>query len=276
MTISARKIVHACSPMGQEIWCVLTRYPRFIHSEVMTHRVFSRNASSSRAIPVLRLLKDILHDPAMPIHWGKNQPGMQAKEELSPVRKFFARNLWLAGMYVMVAIAWLAHMVGAHKQIVNRLVEPWSHINVLITATEWGNFFELRDHPDAQPEIRQLAIAIREAFIGSYPEEIGYGEWITPFVDRETDPELFKEGMLAQRIACSVARCARTSYMTHEGKKPTIESDLRLYNSLVVAKPMHASPAEHQATPDDGKMPHLCGNFDHWQQHRKHLEYSLV
>lgn len=242
MTISAQKILHSVTLASKEVKTVLARYPRFIHAEVMTHRVFSRNASSSRAIPVLRLLADILRDPAMPIHWGKNQPGMQANEELGPVAKFFMRTLWLTGMYVMVAIAYLAHQLGAHKQIVNRLVEPWSHINVLITSSEWENFFELRDHPDAQPEIKALAQAIKAAFADSIPEILLVGEWHLPFVTNVEKVSL----TVRQRIMVSVARCARTSYLTFEGTKPILTKDLALYAKLVGSKPLHASPAEHQ------------------------------
>jgi len=292
MTTTSKKIAHAITEQGKELICVLTRYPRFIHAEVMTHRVFSRNASSSRAIPVKRMIADIRRDPAMPIHWGQNQAGMQARSELPEWKKKMMRGLWLTGMWIMTTIASIADKVGCHKQVVNRLIEPWAHINVLISSTEWDNFFELRNHPDAQPEIRALAIAIELSIkSGPPPKLLKTGEWQTPFVDEESDPELFKEGMLTQRIACSVARCARTSYLTHDQKKPTIKGDLDLYAKLVVAKPMHASPAEHQATPDeyigrpfgsDGTQGgqwmrwHLHGNFVGFCQHRKHLEFGLT
>lgn len=286
MTTASKKIAHAITEQGKELICVLTRYPRFIHAEVMTHRVFSRNASSSRAIPVKRLIADIRRDPAMPIHWGQNQAGMQARSELPEWKKKMMRGLWLTGMWIMTTIAAIADKLGCHKQVVNRLIEPWAHINVLISSTEWDNFFKLRDHPDAQPEIKALAEAIRASIqLGPEPKLLKPGEWQTPFVDEESDPDLFKEGMLAQRIACSVARCARTSYLTHDFKKPTIRGDLDLYAKLVVQKPMHASPAEHQATPSrnlgnevDGDRWDVTfwGNFQYWEQHRKYLEIGLT
>jgi hypothetical protein len=280
-TISANMIEYSASQEDIRLPTILTRYPRFIHAEVMTHRVFSRNASSSRAIPVLRLLRDILRDPAMPIHWGKNQAGMQAREELSPFKKFIARNLWVTGMYLMVTIAWLAHMLGAHKQIVNRLVEPWSHINVLITATEWENFFELRDHPDAQPEIMILAQAIKFAMESSTPRLLQPGEWHLPFVTALERSQYEIETL----VKLSIARCARTSYMTYEGTVPQVDQDIKLYDRLVGARPLHASPAEHQATPDvnlgvdeSGQQwlaPFLSGNFRKgWRQGRKILEQA--
>jgi hypothetical protein len=244
MTISATKILHSVTSTAVDIKTVLARYPRFIHAELMTHRVFSRNASSSRAIPVLRLLRDILRDPAMPIHWGKNQPGMQANEELGPVAKFLMRTLWLTGMYLMVAIAYLGHLLGVHKQVVNRLVEPWSHINVLITATEWENFFELRDHKDAQPEIKALAQAIKAAFADSVPDVLEYDDWHLPFIT--PDQKASRNAFTLDLIKMSVARCARTSYLTHDGTAPWPDRDIKLYDKLVGSRPLHASPAEHQ------------------------------
>ncbi len=279
MTIAAKVVAASINWNGVKLPSVLARYPRFIHAEVMTHRVFSRNASSSRAIPVKRLIADIRRDPAMPIHWGKNQPGMQANEELKGWRRTLVRGAWLFGMHVMTRVALVADALGAHKQIVNRLVEPWAHINVLITATEWDNFFELRLHKDAQPEIRVLAEAIYKALEEAEYERLELGDWHMPFITPEERATCDVDTLLK----LSVARCARTSYLTHDQQKPKLESDLRLYAKLVVATPLHASPAEHQATPDEinesgeWSEPELHGNFrGGWLQYRKFLEEGLV
>lgn len=295
MTISAKVIADSISVAGKRITTMQLRYPRFVHAEFMTHRVFSRNASSSRAIPVERLIQDIIDDTAMPIHWGKNQPGMQADEEHDAKVEFDTfdrlaewsgswwmdrKEAWLLGRDMMVDLARAYDRAGYHKQIVNRLLEPFSHINVVVTATEWANFFGLRRHPDAQPEIRELADQMWGAMDTSKPVTIGPGGWHLPYVDAY-DKEVWDFGKKNPQITnlgqkLSVARCARVSYLTHDGKKPDIASDLALYDRLVGAQPLHASPAEHQATPDIhlnmGWMEgHLHGNLVGWVQYRKTL-----
>lgn len=319
-------IAHSRAETGVELKTVLLRYPRFIHAEELTHRVLSstpdeiiiqtiadglmydrnlsRNASSSRAIPVKRLIDDILQDTAMPIHWGRNQAGMQAfAENNAPVMLFdkeghglehTREEAWLAARDRAIEIAQAFDAAGYHKQIVNRLLEPFSHINVLVTATEWDNFFELRNHTDAQPEIGALAVAILEAFANSTPVDLKPGQWHLPFVDVERDSEAVAQYLvdvldapvpdqivLDTIIKLSVARCARTSYLTHDMQPPTIAKDIELYDRLVGMRPLHASPAEHQATPDSypdlgWANKHLHGNFNGFIQYRKILEASFV
>jgi hypothetical protein len=281
MTITAKTIADSISPEGIRLSTLQLRYPKFIHGEFMTHRVFSRNASSSRAIPVDRLIKDVMEDPAMPIHWGKNQKGMQAEQECdTPVQYgIIPRSnhigTWNEAAYITNEEAWLKArdnavgmaraftQAGYHKQIVNRLLEPFCHINVVVTATEFSNFFALRDHPDAQPEIRELAQRMKEAMAASTPKLLQPGEWHLPYVD---DDSLTAD----VAIRLSVARCARVSYLTQDGRKPEIAEDLALYDRLIAGVPLHASPAEHQGTPDWSK-PYYHGNFKSWIQYRKTL-----
>ena len=326
MTITAGIVADSISPKGNRLTTLQLRYPRFIHAEFMTHRMFSRNASSSRAIPVAKLIEDIQRDPAMPMHWGRNQAGMQAREELDarvsiPVpiasvssedntmpeldwehRRFDRKEAWFQAMDQAIMHATCFDRAGYHKQIVNRLLEPFSHINVVVSATEWDNFFLLRCHPDAQPEIRLLAEMIREAMNNSLPTNLVPGQWHLPYVDEEEvhdvrclhgysveDPTITRtfdlDDVRDMLIKASVARCARVSYLTHDGKTPNIRDDIRLYDRLVGSVPLHASPAEHQATPDTwyrtkptnahfGRWgnPKWHGNFKGWNQHRKMIE----
>ncbi|MDX0267702.1 hypothetical protein GOC13_07765 [Sinorhizobium meliloti] len=223
------------------------RYPRFIHAELMTHRVFSRNASSSRAIPVLTMLKEIIADPAMPVYWGANQKGMQAKAELAGWRRRLAIRAWRAARYPAVAAAYISYKIGLHKQIANRICEPWAYINVLVTATEYKNWFNLRRHEDAQPEIRELADRMFEAREMSKPARLRKGQWHLPYLQSWERDSL----STADALKVSVARCARVSYLTHDQKAPDLAQDIALYDRLVGSTPLHASPAEHQATPDD-------------------------
>ena len=282
MTITAKSVLSSVSPDGVRIDTLLLRYPRFIHAEFMTHRQFSRNASSSRAIPVERLIDDVERDPAMPIFWGKNRKGMQAREELDEDGQECAIDSWLIAKDNAVRAASGMAAVGLHKQIVNRILEPFAHINVVVTATEWDNFFALRIHEDAQPEIKALAEAIRDALDGATPQILSYSEWHLPFV---TDEEARREGGLTDpsgnlRVV-SAARCARTSYKTHDGRVSTLEEDIALGERLTKSRPFHASPFEGQATPDikltstnDWFEPELHRNFTGWMQNRAFMEES--
>lgn len=266
MTTTVKMVEDSISAAGIRLSTMLLRYPRFIHAELMTHRVFSRNASSSRAIPVRKLIEDIRRDPAMPIHWGMNQPGMQAREQLTGWRLWAVKKLWMLGMWIMTTIALLASRIGAHKQIVNRMVEPWSHINVVVTSTEWDNFWELRCHPDAQPEMHELAVRMKEVFDASIPKQLVPGEWHLPFVT----PEERRKFDLNTLLAASTARCARTSYLTHAMGVPVISKDTGLHDKLVASVPIHASPAEHQATPDTVKPANDNSNTVVWENPEKH------
>lgn len=300
MTVEAKIIADSVSPCEIRLTTFQLRYPKFIHGEFMTHRAFSRNASSSRAIPVERLIVDVERDPAMPVSWGKNQRGMQdAGEHGERVRtadfgpppdpetgsfgmSWDAEGAWLFARDNAVKMAHAFARAGYHKQIVNRLLEPFCHINVVATATDWKNFFALRYHPDADPTIRVLAAAMLVARNASVPIPLRPSiDWHTPYVPID-DPSRSLGDPFAP-IKVSVARCARVSYLTHEGGKPTVEEDLALYERLMGAIPLHASPAEHQATPDDydGEMHRWgClrqhGNFRGWRQFRKMLpnEYA--
>jgi Thymidylate synthase complementing protein len=304
-TISAKVIADSYHKVDERITTLLLRYPRWIHAEGRTHRQIymgedvltqtvpvielrtpsvmedpnlSRNASSSRAIPVERMIEDIVSDPAIPLFWGKNQKGMQAEEEnTAPVEVLknseiwieqSREDAWLDAMDHAIRAARSFHKAGYHKQIVNRLLEPFSHINVLVTATEWTNFFALRDHDAAEPHIRMLAQAMRKAMDESEPKYLGFGEWHLPFIGHEDEEDY----SVAELIRISVARCARLSYMTFEGQRSTLTGDLELYKKLVESPPIHASPAEHQAMPDPyGEYRAKWGNFQHWAQYRKLL-----
>jgi hypothetical protein len=287
-TITARSILasaRADNPSNR-IDTLLLRYPRCIHSEFMTHRMFSRNASSSRAIPVERLTQDVIDDPFVPLFWGKNQKGMQANEECNE-KMLFAHDgrtnepiyrtreeEWLAARDIAVIRARKFAAAGYHKQIVNRLIEPFSHITVVCTSTNWSNFLHLRDHPDAEPHIQMLARAMRMAITEAAVQWLQPGEWHLPFA------RSYAPGEVVDAIKLSVARCASTSYNTVEGFEMTLARAIALHDKLVGMDPLHASPCEHQAKVDD--YDHLLGCFVNgcqrgnlapgWVQYRKTLE----
>lgn len=264
MTISATVICDSVREGRPDlrIASVKVHFPRYILAEVNTHRVFSRSFSSSRAIPVRRMIDKIRADPAMPMHWGINRPGMQAVEEAVGWRLAAVRGLWLTGMWIMTTLALLAARVGIHKQVVNRMIEPWAHVTGIITSTEWANFFALRLHKDADPTFRALAEAIYFAFVGSRPSVLAEGDWHLPFVDQfdlyDADREHQgwseaerKKRNLSRLMTVSTARCARASYDAFDGKRSTFDQDAALCEKLASSEPKHASPFEHQATPAD-------------------------
>jgi thymidylate synthase ThyX len=295
MTIEAKIIADSISEQGVRLTTFQLRYPRFIHAELMTHRVFSRNASSSRAIPVKKMIEDLRRDPAMPVYWGSNKAGMQAGEELSEELIEEAEGYWLNAMETAIDYVISLELLGLHKQIANRILEPWAHINVVVTATDYQNFYTLRRHADAQPEIKALADAMWDAQENSMPRLLKHGEWHLPYVtlkDFHSCPEdISKENHLKLLKKVSVARCARVSYLTHDGRQTSVEEDIALFEKLVVAQPLHASPAEHQGTPmycngsfhttsgEDMyvyKDEHLGGNFTGWIQYRKTLDGEFI
>ena len=240
MTITA-KVIDDSTANGIRITTLELKYPRFIHSEFMTHRMFSRSASSSRAIPVSKMIDQVRNDLAIPIHWGKNQAGMKAREEV--MFPTIAEDIWKYEAGRAVDVAYQLKDCDLHKQIVNRVLEPFSHIKVIVTATEWDNFFNLRLHKDAQPEMQQLAIRMQEAMNYSYPQELKPGEWHLPYLAPEDCMDTTTDNFLK----LSAARCARVSYLNHDNSNPDIEKDIALSDMLLEAG--HMSPFEHQATP---------------------------
>lgn len=263
---------------GTRITTLQLKFHRFILPEFNTHRVFSRNFSSSRAIPTAKLLEQVYNDPAMPVFWGKNQTGMQAEEELDPLTTRSAKALWLEAAKNAASHASIMSKMGMHKQLVNRIIEPYLWATGIVTSTEWGNWDSLRRHKDAQPEIQELAVQIHRVINNSNPEFLRAGQWHLPYINSEEiysiqDIELLKK--------ISAARCCRVSYLKHDGTSPNIDEDIALFNRLAGSVPIHASPLEHQATPDEycGTdeyiYPHLHGNFKGWIQHRKQWESEI-
>ena len=274
-TISAKTILRSRNKARPDkvLTTLLLRYPRWIHAEQRTHRAIpldeglefyeptpslmadpslSRNAASSRAIPVSKLIEDVKRDPAFPLFWGKNQKGMQAGEELTGAEFHRAKMTWEAALNDALRRAQELAEIGAHKQIVNRLLEPFSHITVLVSATEWDNFLALRDHPAAEPHIQMLARKIRKCLEREDDiQELEPGQWHLPFVGDGWDDGDVDAASLEDQIKVSVARCASTSYKTVDGFDMTIERAKALHDKLLASNPIHASPAEHVAQADD-------------------------
>lgn len=257
--IEAKVILDSTSEAGARITTLQLKYPRFIHSEFLTHRVFSRNSSSSRAIPIAKMIEQVRTDPAMPVEWGKNQPGMQAREIMEDTSH--AITMWRMAALEAAQRAERMANLGLHKQIVNRILEPYQWMHTIVTATEWDNFFKLRDHAAAQPEIAVLARSMRTAM-----------QLSAPVLRTEHLPYIKEDEMqlpLMTQYLISAARCARVSYLNHDGSNPDTQRDLELAIKLNQAG--HMSPFEHQARAFDIACI-TSGNFRGWQQHREWLQ----
>jgi len=287
------KVVADSLNNGDRLTTLELTYPRFIHGQFMTHRVFSRNASSSRAMPVNKVIDQVECLTAMPIHWGVNKPGMQAEEELKGTSKESAIAYWESAAEISADIAKNMVSLGLHKQVANRILEPYQFIKVVVTATEWDNFFNLRLHNHAQPEIYELALVMQEAIDGSVPIPLDTqgGRWVHA-------PYILGHGIgvcpigRVDLIKASVARCARVSYMNHDNTSPDIEKDIELHDKLLAAG--HMSPFEHVAwamkerTWDDDRVleapweaglthqdrwgNYWSGNFKGFIQYRQYIE----
>ena len=267
--ISAKTVAASSSFRGQRIMTMELEYPRFIHSELMTHRMFSRNAASSRAIPIKNMLDNVSSNPASPIEWGSNKPGMQAGKELSGIRYKAARFLWKLASKSACLFSNLLSKAGVHKQIANRVTEAFQPYKVIVTATEFENFFMLRDHEDAQPEIAELARCMRDCYDHSEYMLLGAGEWHTPYVNRtrseagellysvtEEGSEVFIDEDTALKVSASC--CAQVSYRKLD---QSVEKATMIFDKLVSSFPAHWSPFESVATPMDINNIHRDGFF---------------
>lgn len=286
MSITAKIIAYSKAPSGQLIVTFELEYPRFIHGELMTHRLFSRNAASSRAIPVATIIDQVYNNPAMPIHWGANQSGMQAKQELGTFRKKAAKKLWKIAAKAACRVATAMTRIGLHKQVANRILEPFQTMKTVVTATCFENWFWLRDHADAQPEIRALAVAMLNELDSQEPARLSYNDWHMPYFGEG----YWLEGCgipLQDALAISSSCCAQVSFRKLDD---TLDKARMIYARLVESEPVHASPFEHQAKPmvrsadfrnkgithRDRAGNFWSGNFVGWIQHRQLIPNNVA
>lgn len=284
----AKVILDSISPEGIRLTTVQVRFWRPMLPELNTHRAISKNAGSSRARPSKAIIEQVRNDPWGAIHWGKNQPGMQATEELRGAGRQAAKWEWRDAARFAAEKAESMISIGAHKQIVNRLLEPFTYVDVLLTATDWANFFALRLHEDAQPEMQDLAQAIKDAMDASEPTLLQPGEWHLPYVKADDVNRVYLESSSAEQLKenlkrLSVSRCAKISYTAFDGTVEPIEKELDRYRRLMESQPCHSSPSEHQATPDEydsdigeWHYSHQHANLSGWRQLRKTLPNEYV
>lgn len=268
---SAKIICDSIAPHGVRLTTMEVVFPRIILAEFNTHRMFSRNSASSRAIPVEKMLGMVEDNPYIPTHWGKNQKGMQAEQEMHPAEQNAARLCWLRAKDDAVHRANELKEIGLHKQITNRLLEPFMWHTVIVTGTEWTNFFHLRNNKDAHPDIAIVAKLMQEQYEKGDPGEVKYNQWHLPYIKVE-DFQDYQHLDVIKFVKASAGKCARVSYLTHDGIRD-LGKDIELCEGL--DKNGHMSPLEHPAQPEPpGKsgQPHFIGNFKGWRQYRKMIQ----
>lgn len=265
-----------CYKGGPVISTVAWTGPRSILAQVNTHRVFSRNARSSRAVPTAKLLEEVRTNPVIPLFTGENRPGMVAGQPLDVDTRAELEASWLCIRDFTVAQVEQALKLKPHKQDINRALEPFMWCHGIITSTEWENFYDLRGHEDAQPEILVLAQEIKTAIENGTTDVLQRGEWHLPYISQEDFERAEGNTHLLRKI--SAARCARISYEPFDGDASW---ERELIRSTKLKMEGHWSPFEHQATPDGVVAgvylhPELHGNFYGWIQNRKLLSLAQV
>ena len=302
---TAKMIASSILPNGVRVDTMQLRYWRPIHGELMTHRDFSRNGASGRAVPVQSVLAR--NETYIP-RFKHNQSGMQPAEYLSDEDQRAAELLWQEAADVCRRIAGTMAAkdgLNIHKQWPNRMIEWFGWIDVLVTSTRWSNWDALRMHPDAQDEIRLLAERMWQERHMTSPRILKPGEWHLPYVleeDREEIAKIVRDGLYENSdrimavlgklnvplmsevsyankllLAVSAARACRVSYAKMDGTPSTIEDDMRRYLLLAGGEPLHASPLEHQvrgfgAFDDPAHQGNLRGSV----QFRKLIPYECL
>jgi hypothetical protein len=259
---SSEIVQHSISDKGVELVTFRLHYPRFIHAEMLRHRALSRNVSSSRAIPIKEVIENVKSNPASPVFWGKNKAGMQAIEEINSKISlngvdYNNEDAWIEAAKIVAEISSEFEKAGYHKQIVNRLMEPFIFVNEVVSGTDFDNFFYLRLDNNAQPEIQHITSLMFEDLSKSVPFELKYGEWHVPYIFRRRDavggieylyeyngsPSVIS---LKSAIKISSSACAQASYRKLD---LSLAKANDIYNKLITSRPIHASAYEHCATP---------------------------
>jgi len=304
MGFEAKIIKHSISPDRVPICTMEVTFPRIILAEFNTHRMFSRNSASSRAVPIEKMLARVQEEPFVPQSWPSNGRGMKEGIPLTGADAEVARDAWARGIGRSVITAMELETAGLHKGYTNRHLEVGLWHTTIVTATEWDNFFHLRAHPEAHGEMQIIAAMMKEAYEASTPQKLDYGQWHLPYIYpedwdfvRNELPDWPEQSITTAMVQISTGRCARVSYLTHDGRRDP-EKDIDLYVKL--SNNGHMSPFEHPARPatvkdadldtcmvrwkdcahtwHHGSLPDAdklwFGNFRGWVQHRKTIPYE--
>jgi hypothetical protein len=291
----AKIIADSISPHGVRLTTMEIQIPRIVLAEFNTHRMLTRSSASSRAIPIEKMLRRVEEDPYIPEQWDRNGAGMQGHGLIEGAEAVACVDAWMLARDKAIDSAKDLLALGVHKQWANRVLEPFLWHTVIVTATEWSNFYNLRCHPAAHPAIRNTAEAMRGAMQAGTPTRLEFGQWHLPYIDERDDGT-----RTADKIKLSAARCARVSYLTHDGIRDP-QADISLHDDKLLGIG-HMAPLEHPARPlaptyDDANLietltggigslhpddmqpaRYFVGNFRGWVQHRKTIagEFDIV
>lgn len=267
----AQILKDSVAPNGVRLTTIEVEYPHAVHKDIMTHRAFSRNFQSFRAMPPEDVIAKIEEDPFIPETFNSRVKGMHQGDELDKNTQEVLRLDWMTQIDSAIDIArnWLSHDVA--KQQINFLLQDFTWIKGIITATEWDNFWGLRADvidPNAQPrpEVKIIAQLMKKAYTNSEPQELQNGEWHRPLVFPEDEAVLDERAL----NLLSAGRCARVSYDKHSLSEPIASS---LSRAEILMKNGHWSPVEHIATPGH-EADKFSGNFRGWVQLRKLFDYE--
>lgn len=262
----AKILAASVNTAGERLTTFQLTYPRFIHGEFLTHRMFSRNAESSRAMPIGAMLRSVIENPVIPIHWGANQKGMQAENLVTEAAQARCEREWLISRDNAVRTVMNLNEEGLHKQIANRILEPFAWITVICSTTSFEHFRRLRCHKDAEPHFQKIAYLMAEAYDAAEPILKEDDEWHLPLVGFDGDELL----SCLDPAKVSTARCGRVSYLTHDGRRD-VEADLRLHDQL--KNDGHWSPFEHPAIAVPGTQ---NANYKGWLSYRKMFPTEFI
>lgn len=266
---SAKILADSVGPHGFRLTTFEVTFPRFLLAEVNTHRMLSRNSASSRAIPTEKQIERVINEPFVPT-FNARVKGMGVGEELSEAEQIEAQEVWLEARDHAVSAA--KALLHVDKSRANRLLEPFLYHTAISSGTEWWNFFNLRDHEGAQPELQKIAHMMKELYLSNKPRELEVGEWHLPLIDDKDRSEAWAEEFSYRDLAsASAGRCARVSYDTHHRDEPLVDSADRWDRLWPKA---HWSPGEHPAQVLADPTP--VGNFVGFKQLRKFYDNEAI
>ena len=275
-SIDATIIADSKNEHGNRLTTFIVTLPRIVLAEFNTHRMLSRNSASSRAIPFEKMVQRCQETPFIPIKWQKDHKGMQGTEYFEDLAEIDnCKGDWLYARDGAVVAAMSMNNYGLTKQLCNRLLEPFMWHTVIVTASEWENFFALRAHPAAEIHIAKLAEVMLSEYNDSDPKQLKAGEWHIPFGDdfdyqrlckatwvQKKDPleqlnhdedypefdqlpgDHLRYAVNETKVKVAIARCARISYLNFEGEDD-YKADVKLHDRL--SEMGHWSPFEHCA-----------------------------
>lgn len=289
--ISAEIIADSKNEYGQRLTSFLVVFPRIVLAEFNTHRMLSRNSASSRAIPFETMLKRLEDEPFIPIRFQKDHSGMQGTEYFEGKEEEDVKHHWVCAKNNAIAVAKQMSEAGITKQLCNRILEPFMYHTVIVTSSEWENFFSLRAHDAAEIHIADLAHKMLDEYNKSTPKQLKAGNWHVPFGDKMEPHRIIEtlggaantDQIKDAKIKIATARCARVSYLNYEGNDD-YEADMKLHDRLSGLG--HWSPFEHCARAMSAKemednalvinldeqggiLEGVCGNLRGFVQYRK-------